>query len=247
MSTSVTTVSHSTTTTETANPAFPVQPRSWLLLHIKIVPRYNDEELVQHADDQINDGSDISGLVAAFKAQIEDAYGASYYDHLLGGPHEVAGFPIGGAIEAYQGWKTCEIFYELLDLDTDGDVVLDGDGNPLIQGARQTYEEEGLCETKKIIFIPEITESSFYHFIFRMRTEWASSNYIDVDQYVYAVMHDSCGNLGGEPSRASPAQAGGGGEVDRPYGDTTTTVATTTVITTTSRTTSLSTSASRNA
>ena len=52
---------------------------------MKIVPGYNDESMVQHADDQINDGTGT------------------------GDAHENTRVPIGDAIESYQGFKTVEV------------------------------------------------------------------------------------------------------------------------------------------
>lgn len=57
-----------------------------LLLHVKFVPRYNDSAFIQHADDQINDGTGS------------------------GAAHENARTVIGSAIESYQGWKTVEVW-----------------------------------------------------------------------------------------------------------------------------------------
>lgn len=149
----------------------PLESRE-VILHIKIVPRYNDEQFIQHADDQINNGFDITGE-----------------------PHEVPGYPIGHAIESYQGFYTCEIWYEeILD-------VSPYSGSGLI-----LYAEEDLCERHKIIYLDP--SPIFLRFLFRLRTELGSSYYIDVNQYVYIVNHENCGDLGGpdtdNPMRAAP-------------------------------------------
>ncbi|UCG53572.1 MAG: hypothetical protein JSW58_08440 [Candidatus Latescibacterota bacterium] len=167
----------STTTTAPITPP-PLTSPAKLLLHIKIVPRYNDEELVQHADDQINTGTTITGE-----------------------PHEVPGFPIGNAVESYQGFLTCEIFWETIETDTDGEPDTDLTGDGLI-----VYAAEALCETQKIIEI-DPAPSGFLHFVFRLRTAWGSSDYIDIDQYVYIASHAACGALGGDPTRTSSSVA----------------------------------------
>lgn len=200
LSTSATTPAGGNPTTQPPNPPIPVVARDWLYLHIKIVPRYNDEELIQHADDMIDDGTwrEAGGIDSpasrGMRELINDPTGA--YDTIFGNRHEVDLNPIGNAIESYQGWKTCEILYETITLDGGGEWESDTDGTPIGGSGLIEYAEEALCETQKVIFIAGITETRFYHFVFRMRTEWASANYIDVDQYVLVVAHDACGTLG---------------------------------------------------
>lgn len=63
-------------------------------LHVKFFPRYNDNFFVEHADDQIDDGSKMPE----------------------GEPHEVERFPIGDSIKPYGGFATLEVF---LNPDTD--------------------------------------------------------------------------------------------------------------------------------
>ena len=55
---------------------------------MKIVPEYNDNAFIQHADDQINDGSGS------------------------GNDHENERTVIGSAIESYQGFLTVEVFMD---------------------------------------------------------------------------------------------------------------------------------------
>lgn len=57
--------------------------------HVKFIPRYNDNALIEHADDQVVDPRET----------VED-----------GEPHEVPGFPIGNAIKSYGGFATVEVF-----------------------------------------------------------------------------------------------------------------------------------------
>jgi hypothetical protein len=56
--------------------------------HLKFIPRYNDNALIEHADDQIRDPDET----------------------VDGEPHEQPGFPIGDAIKSYGGFLTVEIF-----------------------------------------------------------------------------------------------------------------------------------------
>jgi hypothetical protein len=56
--------------------------------HLKILPRYNDNALIEHADDQVVDPRET----------------------VEGEPHEAPGFPIGDAIKSYGGWATVEVF-----------------------------------------------------------------------------------------------------------------------------------------
>lgn len=136
-------------------------------MHIKIVPRYNDDELIQHADDQIHDSTEV-----------------------VGSPHEVPGHPVGQAIESYQGFLTCEVWHEEV-------LVVD----PYSGSGLVIYAAEALCEaTKMVDFDPA---DAFVHFVFRLRTAWGSSDYIDIDQYVYIVNHEYCGILG-EPDTDNP-------------------------------------------
>lgn len=58
--------------------------------HLKFIPRYNDNALIEHADDQIRDPDQtVDGL-----------------------PHEAPGFPIGDAIKSYGGFATVEVFLD---------------------------------------------------------------------------------------------------------------------------------------
>lgn len=63
-------------------------PAPEVYLHVKFFPRFNDGVFVQHADDQINDGTGS------------------------GEPHENARTPIGEAIESYQGVSTVEVLID---------------------------------------------------------------------------------------------------------------------------------------
>lgn len=120
---------------------------------------------MQHADDQINDGTTITGE-----------------------PHEVAGNPIGNAIESYQGFATCDIFYERLYLDTDFTPILDTDGTPIGEGYQQ-YAEEAPIEQHKVIEF-EVEETTFYRFRFRLKALSGSSHTISEYQYVMVAAHD---------------------------------------------------------
>lgn len=144
-----------------------------LVCHIKIVPRYNDEFFIQHADDQINDGSHID-----FESEEEIKN------------HEIAIEVIGDAIESYQGFRTVEVFWEKIYVDTDGEPDTDFSGS----GLTQLYAEQR-CERLKTI---EITtpDPGMYHFVLRFRTKEGSSHYIDTHQYVYVVNHSDCGTGG---------------------------------------------------
>lgn len=56
--------------------------------HLKFFPRYNDNALIEHADDQVVDPRET----------------------VEGEPHEAPGFPIGNAIKSYCGFATVEVF-----------------------------------------------------------------------------------------------------------------------------------------
>jgi hypothetical protein len=60
--------------------------------HLKFFPRYNDNALIEHADDQVVDPRET----------------------VDGEPHEAPGFPIGGAIKSYCGFATVEVFKDPL-------------------------------------------------------------------------------------------------------------------------------------
>ena len=124
--------------------------------------------MIQHADDQISDGSVLAGE-----------------------PHEVAGYPIGNAIESYQGYATVEVFMERGDYSTDGfTAIVDTDGSGL-----QLLYSERLCEQLKIVtWDPLRTE--LVHLVFRLRAAMGSVRHKDVDQYVFTVFHSECGVLG---------------------------------------------------
>ena len=107
---------------------------------MKLVPRFNDGRLIQHADDQVNDGSELGGE-----------------------PHEVVGYPIGDSVESYQGYLTVEVYRE--------GVLLYG---------------EQLCEKLKVISFMAIVGRNTW-LVFRLRTAWSSTNFADVDAYVYAA------------------------------------------------------------
>lgn len=76
---------------------------------------------------------------------------------------------IGEAIESYQGGLTVQVL---------GDVI----------------RSERLIETLKTIEF-SATER-LYHLIFRLRSGWADTQYIDVDQYIRVVRHSATGNAG---------------------------------------------------
>ena len=58
-------------------------------MHVKFLPRYNDNMFIEHADDQINSGTTL-----------DEDYG----------PHEQTGYVIGDAIKPYGGFRTVEVF-----------------------------------------------------------------------------------------------------------------------------------------
>lgn len=158
----------------------PILPTADALLRLKIFPGFNDPIQLQHGDDQIRDGTALAGVV-----------------------HENPAIIIGNAIESYAGAKTIEIFREVITLDTDDDpVIIDGipqgdtDGLVLVQA-------EQLIELAKFITLPDInltaspfTDSTFFHYRIRLRSETASTKFIDVDQYAYVVVHQDDGDQG---------------------------------------------------
>lgn len=156
----------------------PILPTADALLRLKIFPGFNDPIQLQHGDDQIRDGTALDGVV-----------------------HENPAIIIGNAIESYAGAKTIEIFREVITLDTDDDPVVisgvpQGDGLVLVQA-------EQLIELAKFITLPDInltaspfTDSTFFHYRIRLRSEVASTTFIDVDQYAYVVVHQDDGEQG---------------------------------------------------
>ncbi len=156
----------------------PIPPQADPLLRLKIFPGFNDPIQLQHGDDQIRDGTALDGVV-----------------------HESPAVIIGNAIESYAGAKTIEIFREVITLDTDDDPVIiggvpQGDGLVLVQA-------EQLIELAKFITLPDInltaspfTDSTFFHYLLRLRSEVASTIFIDVDQYAYVIVHQDDGDQG---------------------------------------------------
>lgn len=156
----------------------PILPTADALLRLKIFPSFNDPIQLQHGDDQIRDGTALAGVV-----------------------HENPAIIIGNAIESYAGAKTIEIFREVITLDTDDDPVViggvpQGDGLVLVQA-------EQLIELAKFITLPDInltaspfTDSTFFHYRIRLRSEVASTVFIDVDQYAYVIVHQDDGDQG---------------------------------------------------
>lgn len=154
------------------------------MYHVKVVPRHNDGPFVQHADDQINDGSEITGAA-----------------------HEVDGYPIGEAIESYQGFDTCEVYRELLTIDsstggewfvpkdTNGDYIVDAAGRPLGSGIELVYSERPVEQIKVLRFGP-FSETQFWRYEFRLRVKAGAADYTVVDQYIYIVDVDNCGDAG---------------------------------------------------
>lgn len=116
--------------------------------HVKYVPRFNDNALIEHADDQVNDPRET----------------------VEGEPHEAPGFPIGGAIKAYGGFATVEVFR-----------------NPegVFDETTRIIEEIPLEESKLINWDPFTAGAS--HLVFRFRAAEGSDQYVDVDQYARLV------------------------------------------------------------
>ena len=156
----------------------PILPTADALLRLKIFPGFNDPIQLQHGDDQIRDGTALAGVV-----------------------HENPAITIGNAIESYAGAKSVEIFRETIDLDTDDDPVVVG-GVPQGDGLVLVVAEQ-LVELAKFITLPDINltgspfaESTFFHYRIRLRSEVASTTFIDVDQYAYVIVHQDSGEEG---------------------------------------------------
>jgi len=91
---------------------------------------------------------------------------------ISGEPHEVAGYPIGAAIESYQGALTVEVFLN-----------------------DATLYSERLCETLKMVAYHTVV-GRLDHLVFRLRSAWESTSYVDADQYVVVAGHSTCGTEG---------------------------------------------------
>ncbi len=158
----------------------PLVPQADALLRLKFFPSFNDPIQLQHGDDQIRDGTALAGDV-----------------------HENPAVTIGNAIESYAGAKTVEIFRETIDLDTDEDPVVVG-GVPQGDGLVLVIAEQ-LIELVKLITLPDINltgspfaGSTFFHYRIRLRSEVASTVFIDVDQYAYVIVHQDSGEEGAD-------------------------------------------------
>ena len=165
------------------------------LLHTKFWPKYNDENLISHADDQIRQQYTAT---------------ASLSELVSSPPHESTGFPVGNAVESYQGYKTVEVWIRQVHLgwpDTEGNCQSTPHGYDSDTGLgagtgewKQLAAEQNIEKLKLVEWATAGSSTWELQFLFRTKTGGYFNGLMDsegngpgiVRQYVHVAWHDSC-------------------------------------------------------